>query len=199
MEAGQKSRPKSARKYRWKCWALLPSLLTSAYTVTMLTVLIGIFLYGIVWLPRHVDIPFFQILTIILLGPFLILFVFFWLWFVSWPIGRLLFSYLKVSPDGIEYRYWPSYGVRCSWDSVERLGEHRSFGLFRSDVLYLERAEPVGWQINVTLRRRLGLKTQYIVPLTGISGWPRGKLAEDLRQYIPHLLEGKTAEKQPEG
>jgi hypothetical protein len=156
------------------------------------------FVCAIVWLLQQESIQFFGIIAIVVLSIFLVPFVLFWLWFVSMPIGRLFLSYLKVTPDGVEYRYWPSYAVRCNWDDVEKLGEHRSFGIFPSDVLYLRSGEPIGPQITIALRRKLGLKTQYFVPLTGIQGWPEGRLANDLREYLPHILGSRHADEQPE-
>jgi hypothetical protein len=47
-----------------------------------------------------------------------------------------------------------------------------------------------GWPITQTLRQILGLKPIYVIPLTGMQGWPNGKLAAEIRQYAPQLFEG---------
>jgi len=107
--------------------------------------------------------------------------------------GNALFSYLRMSPEGVEYRSWPSYGVRCVWVDIEGLRTRRISGLFRSEELLLRRAEPVGPQITMTIRRVLGLTTQDLIPLTNLQGWPEGPLREQLRHYAPSIFDKPNA------
>ena len=102
--------------------------------------------------------------------------------------GNALFSCLRMSPEGVEYRSWPSYGVRCMWVDIEGLRTRRISGLFRSEELLLRHAEPVGPQITRTLRRVLGLTIQDLIPLTNLQGWPEGPLSEQLRHYAPSIF-----------
>jgi hypothetical protein len=114
-------------------------------------------------------------------------------------IGRAFFSYVLVSPQGLEYRYWPSYRIRCRWGDVECLGKYRSiFGLALHQVLFLKEDESTGWQGFVEVRRRLGADTQQFVPLTGIRGWPDGPFAEDLRCYLPALFAEEAVDTAPQ-
>jgi hypothetical protein len=196
MKTRQGSGSTPTRKYRWQWWALLPSLLTYVYMVPALSLAIGVLVYVIVWLLRWGNLQFYGIVVIVVLSMFLVPCVLLWLMLVSMPIGRLFLSYLKIAPDGVEYRYWPSYAVRCNWSDVERVGIHRSYGIFSSEVLYLKGGEPIGPQITMAFRRTLGLKTQYFIPLTGIRGWPDGGLANDLRQYLPHVFGSNNVDEQ---
>jgi len=124
----------------------------------------------------------------------LLLFVFFQ---VIRLIGRSFLSYVLVSSDGLEYCYWPTYRIRCSWDDVERVGKYRSIlGIIVYDVLYLKGGQAAGYRGPVRLRGLLGLGTQNVVPLTGIQGWPDGQFGDDLRRYLPQILTGEAKSEQ---
>jgi hypothetical protein len=165
------------------------NFISSIFLVPVLTVLILMQLFVAVWLPQQMGSQTLRLLMPVLLGPFIILFFLAWLFYTLVPIGRFLFSYLKISQHGLEYRYWPFYGLRCAWNDVDRLGTYRSLGFIPREVLYLKRAEPIRWQATMKLRQILGLSTQYFIPLTGIKGWPDGELANELRQRMPHLFD----------
>jgi len=154
------------------------------------------FVSGIISLSKDIESNSLGVLMIVFISSLIAPFACLWVCHLSIALGRLFCTYLKVSPTGIEYRHWPSYGLRCKWDDIESLGKRTSLGIFTSDVLLLERVEPIGWQISMTVRRKLGLNPKYFVPLTGIKGWPNGELAEDLQQYAPHLFKEKNSVKQ---
>jgi energy-coupling factor transporter transmembrane protein EcfT len=176
------------RTYRWAWWTLLLNFTTSLYIVPMLSIVIAIFGLIIALAFRDGKIDWISLTVAILFSPFILILLFFWLWFLLYPFGRLFFSYFKVSENGLEYRYWPSYGVRCTWDDLEQLGNYKSLGFIPYDVLNLKKGEPLGWPITMMMHQRLGLKTQYSVPLTGIQGWPNGELANQLRHFAPQLF-----------
>ncbi len=98
----------------------------------------------------------------------------------------MLVSRLDVTDQGLEYRYWPVYQIRCQWKDVASLTKRREITLV--DTLLLNRAEELGWPVTMTIRRLLGMNTQYFIPLNTLEGWPDGRLAELLRQYVPHLF-----------
>lgn len=54
-------------------------------------------------------------------------------------IPSLFLSYLKVSSDGLELRYWPLYKQLITWDEIDRIGKCRALIIFPSDALYLKR------------------------------------------------------------
>jgi hypothetical protein len=101
-------------------------------------------------------------------------------------VPSLFLSYLKVSPDGLELHYWPTYRVRVAWQEVERVGKCKLLGLFPCEALYLNRAEARGRKATI---REWGLAKRCIIPLSDFRGWPAGGLAEDLRRYVPHVFE----------
>ena len=113
-----------------------------------------------------------------------------------WPlvllcwVPELLLSYLKVSPAGLEVRYWPFYRLCARWEEVDRIDKHRVLGVFASDALFLKQAAPLGSRSilgpELWLRPRLD---QRLVVLNDFRGWQDGRLAEDLRLYIPDVME----------
>lgn len=108
------------------------------------------------------------------------------------PVGRFLFSYLKLSDDGLEYYYWPNYRAKCTWQDVERIGKWKSVWGIPHEALFVNQLETTGngWAITKNLRQTFSLsELPKILPLTGISGWPNGALAKELRHYIPHVFE----------
>ena len=179
---------KSMRTYRWAWWTILLNFATSLYMLLGLALIISILGLVIFTAFQGAKTNWIGIIVLVTLGPFVLLFVVFFVWFLIFPLGRFFFSYLRTSQTGIEYRYWPTYGARCAWDQVDRLGKYKSVGFIPYDVLYLKSAEPIGWPLMTTIRRKLGLKTQYLVPLTGIHGWPNGELADELRYRAPQLF-----------
>jgi len=188
--------PKGIR-FRLAWWAILvnfasllylvPGILAIAFAVWALS--LGLHDEGLkpftIFLLIIITLPLF-ILSLVLLCYFLIV------------IGQVLFSYLELSPLGIEYRKWPNYGLRCNWSDVEKKGVYQSLGIFPYDVLYLKKAEPVGWQLTMSIRRKLGLRQQCTITLTGIHGWPNGQLAKQLKKYIPEILSDQLPESKKE-
>lgn len=179
--------------YRWEWWIIFLNFSTSIYMLPALTLLIGMFGYFIYDMVKSSAVI--GIIIFAVFSPFILLFVIFWFWFLLYPFGRLFFSYFTISPEGIEYRYWPTYAVRCYWGDVEKIGKFKSLGLIAYDVLYLKQAKPIGKPIMMTLRNKFGLKTQYLVPLTGIHGWRQGKLKTELQKYAPQLFEDNVSDK----
>ncbi len=96
-------------------------------------------------------------------------------------------SFLLVSEEGLEYRYWPSYHVRCTWDDVEAIVQRR-MALVTADVLLLRRATELGLPITMKMRKKLGMDMQYFIPLNIIRDWPTGRLADALRHHAPRLF-----------
>lgn len=175
------------KKYRWAGWAILLNL------IIILVLISGVLMFGLVAWSFAADLfeaqaITFGMISIICFAPILFVLAILILPVFIQVVGGILFSYLKVTPIGMEYRKWPNYGLRCKWEDVERRGTYHIFGLIPGDVLYLKNAEPVGWQLTMSLRRRLGLPQQLVISLTGIQGWPNGQLAEQLKNYIPDIM-----------
>ena len=103
-------------------------------------------------------------------------------------IPEFFLSYLKVSPTGLEIRYWPYYQFRVNWEQIDRTGKYKVFGIFLSDVLYLKQSAPFGSQHVLGREIRLGHPQRFVV-LSDFEGWADGRLAGDLRRYIPEIME----------
>ncbi len=95
-------------------------------------------------------------------------------------------SRLDVSDAGLEYLYWPTYHIRCTWKDIETITKRRE--VVTADVILLRQATELGWPITMKLRKALGRSTQHFIPLNILEGWPEGKLAEQLRHHAPHLF-----------
>jgi uncharacterized Tic20 family protein len=106
------------------------------------------------------------------------------------------FSYVKISPDGIEQKNSPYKHIRCNWSDVDKLGK---FFLF-TDVIYLNSFEVVDMSLSLKSPFRFLRPKQAFISLTGYEGWSDGQLANDLKQYAPKLFENQPIpqETQPE-
>jgi hypothetical protein len=103
-------------------------------------------------------------------------------------IPELLLSYLKVSPAGLEIRYWPFYKLHVRWEQVDRLDKYKLLGILPSDVLYLKQSAPFGSLSIIGRELQLGQPQRFVV-LNDFRGWANGRLAENLRRYIPEIME----------
>jgi uncharacterized Tic20 family protein len=107
------------------------------------------------------------------------------------------FSYVKISPDGIEQKNSAYKHIRCNWSDVDKLGK---FFLF-TDVIYLNSFEVVDMSLSLKSPFRFLRPKQGFISLTGYEGWSDGQLANDLKQYAPKLFENQQIipqETQPE-
>jgi|GEM_PF-1575796 len=106
------------------------------------------------------------------------------------------FSYVKISPDGIEQKNSPYKHIRCNWFDVDKLGK---FFLF-TDVIYLNSYEVLGFSLSLKSPFRFLRPQQGFISLTGYEGWSDGQLASDIKQYAPKLFENQPIpqETQPE-
>lgn len=111
-------------------------------------------------------------------------------------VAMSFFSYVKISPDGIEQKNSPYKHIRCNWSDVDKLGK---FFLF-TDVIYLNSFEVVGMSLSLKSPFRFLRPKQGSISLTGYEGWSDGQLANDLKQYAPKLFENQPIpqEIQPE-
>ena len=126
----------------------------------------------------------FAILFGCLLTPLIILIAFVIIQ-VTMNVIMSFFSYIKISPDGIEQKNSPYKHIRCYWSDVDKLSKVFLF----TEVIYLKSFEVVG--MSLSLKSPLGFLSpkQGFISLMGYEGWPDGQLANDLKQYAPNLFE----------
>jgi hypothetical protein len=112
--------------------------------------------------------------------------------------GRLFRGYVRISPDGLEYRYWLNIGFRCDWSAVkDRIGKHRRRFPPWQRILYIRGPDWFGPTFVIVLVKLMGgcdvgrALRHLTLPLWGIQGWPNGEFARDLRRYAPHLFEAE--------
>lgn len=96
-----------------------------------------------------------------------------------------LFSYIKITPEGIEQKYALSRHIRCKWSNIDKFGKLFLF----TDVIYLNSYEVVGKSLALLSPFGFLRPKQGYIALQGFEGWSEGQLADDLKQYAPHLFE----------
>lgn len=99
------------------------------------------------------------------------------------------FSYIRISPDGIEQRHFPYIHIRSSWSEVDRISKV----MFFNDGLFLNSFEQIGPSLSLKWPFSLLRPKQAFISLTGFNGWPDGQLAKDLEHYLPGLLEAQLS------
>jgi hypothetical protein len=104
-------------------------------------------------------------------------------------IGRVIFSYLLISEDGLEYSLWPAHKIYCTWEDVDQI--KKSPLPFQGDILVIKRAQVSGL-LEILPRINNGdlgaAKTLPVIPLYQIDGWQNGKLVDELKKYVPNLF-----------
>jgi len=106
---------------------------------------------------------------------------------MTFNVIMYLFSYIKVTPDGIEQKQSPYKHIRCNWSDVDKLGK-----LFLiTDVIYLNSYEVLSFSLSLKSPFRFLRPKQGFISLTGYEGWSDGQLADDLKQYAPKLFENQ--------
>lgn len=182
--------PLEERKYSVGWWQKVLNFLPIFYFVPLTAVIAA---FSLLFIPnlQSAEPQLLGIIILVCLGSVLILMFCFCLFIIASAFFYAFGTYLKISFNGIEYLRWPYYGVRCTWDEVERL-ERRSLRGKNYDILYLRGGEPLGWQILAAIRRKFGISTRLAIPLTGFQGWPTGQLADDLCHYLPQIFSDET-------
>lgn len=103
-------------------------------------------------------------------------------------VGEVLFSYLEVSPQGMEYRIWPFYHLKFDWDEIESIERSRIMKIFPVDSL------------NVAVTNRSSFATTTVlkqsINISDFQGWPKGRLAEAIKTNAPGLF-GSIPDYQP--
>ena len=148
--------------------------------------LIAFILMGVSFVQADSKLDTYAIFFACLLTPIIVLLIFN---IVQMTIGVIasFFSYVKISPDGIEQKHSPYKHIRCNWSEVDKLGK---FFLF-TDVVYLHSYEVAGMSLSLKAPFKFLRPKQGFISLTGYDGWSDGQLANDLKQYAPKLFENQ--------
>ncbi len=101
-------------------------------------------------------------------------------------LPKLLFSYLRITENGIELFYWPNYHLSAKWEEIEQLGKVSYIWNNSQDVLIIRRIE--GKSITQGLDRHQAMQEKRIIPLEDFRGWPEGNLSDELQKHIPVIV-----------
>ena len=94
-------------------------------------------------------------------------------------------TFLRLSPDGLEYHRWPFKTITCKWNEVEKISQGNIMG-FTFSTLMLPKSE-IGLEIPIG-KGVLGSAKYKLVPLNDFRGWPNGELRDELRLYAPKFF-----------
>ncbi len=98
----------------------------------------------------------------------------------------IFMSRLDITDAGLEYQYWPTYHIRCSWEDVECIKKKRE--IVMADVIMLWHATELGKPITMKIRKKLGMDLQYFIPLNVFDEWPGGEIRDLLMRYAPQAF-----------
>ncbi len=177
---------KKTSRFRWKKRAIIPELLLDLFIIPMMIIIIGMF--GLI---IKLSFDLHQLLGValaIVFGSFGVLFFLMLVLLACAPFCRYKFNYLEVSKYGLEYRYWPSYHIKCSWGDLEKLSKYSMF--FASyDMLHLTKAERFSNSFLTAFYNFSRLSTKKTITISGFEGWPKGELENILKEHAPQLFE----------
>lgn len=97
---------------------------------------------------------------------------------------QCFFSYIKVTPDGIEHKVWLARHIRTGWPEVDRLGKFLFY-----DAVFLKSYEVIGFSPSYRWPWKLINFAQNAITVSTYQGWPQGRLADDLKRHAPGLFE----------
>jgi len=98
------------------------------------------------------------------------------------------FSFIRITPDGIEQRRSPFRQVKSTWSDVEKFGK---FQLVQ-DVVFIKSHLRNRKLAEISTPLNLLIPKQSFILLTGYEGWSEGGLKDDLKKYAPWLFENQS-------
>jgi len=104
--------------------------------------------------------------------------------FVNLTVVLDFFSYIRVTPDGIEQRRSPLRHVKCTWSELEKFGK---FQLVQ-DVIFIKSHSRNSKSAETSTPLNLLIPKQPFILLTGYEGWSEGSLKDTLKKYAPQLF-----------
>jgi hypothetical protein len=110
--------------------------------------------------------------------------------FVNLTVALDFFSYIRVTPDGIEQRRSPFRHVKCAWSELEKFGKLQLI----QDIILVKSPLQKRKTANVSTPVDLLMPKQPFILLNGYEGWSEGNLKDALKKYAPQLFE-KSSDK----
>jgi hypothetical protein len=185
------SEPIITRRYRLKWRHLIPRIIFIATPIALLLLAV----YGVVTITRTIFADFTPAsLLLVIPIPILLLVIYSQVMLLIFRIGNLFATYVDITPDGLEVRFWPLLHVVLRWPGIEKSVITRRFGR-NTRMLNLETAEVLPesaftlwyWQVFKPLKR-FAINSRQPLLLDVIDGYPEGDFANHLRQVAPQLF-----------
>lgn len=173
--------------YRWKLKSLIPYLPILLF-FCMFPAFLDLFVISVFKNTPLEEIPFIfwcaSIGAIFITASLLIA--------LSLPIIQAIFGYIKISPEGLEYKRWPLSKQIFKWEYVTSIHQGTINtqipflgGTIKYGSLLIQRSKP-GWEIK-TPSGVLGSRDYHGIPISEFQGWDDGSLVENLKLHAPHL------------
>ena len=167
-------------RYRWNIKSSL-GYLPLILGVGIVFVCFGMSLFWTIQ-SRHISGP--DLVTVWLFGVGTCIFGLGALFLLLIPLSQLIFGYVTISSDGLEYRRWPFTKIFCPWNDVESIHMGNVQGL-KYATLLIRRARP-GLELRIG-NNTLGSAKYRMIPISELRGWSDGSLLMDLRLHAPQL------------
>ena len=127
----------------------------------------------------------YTLLGVLLLLPFL-LFVLIMAIYYGCISVTSFFSYVKTTPEGIEYKYWPFANIRANWQDVDKINSTFLTGKFIS----LNKYEILGLSISfLGIFNKLRRTNQGMIPFKDSFQNKETTLSDEVKKYAPRLFE----------
>jgi len=141
---------------------------------------------------RSGELGSFGFFLFLLFGLAALVFAVFSLALIIIPVGRVLFSNLTLSDEGLVYQLWPLHKIRCTWNDVEEI--KKSPIPFHGDLLILKDAEVLGFHLLMDFNKgKFGVTpTIPVIPIYRFNGWHNGRLEDECRKFAPRLFVRST-------
>ena len=124
------------------------------------------------------------LLGFLILLPFLLLVLVMSIYHISISITSF-FSYIRTSPEGIEYKYWPFAYIRGKWQDVDKINVTSHTGKF----ILFNQYELLGLSISfLGFFKKLRKTEQGMIPIRENYCSKNAILLDEVKKYAPHAF-----------
>jgi uncharacterized Tic20 family protein len=175
----------------WYSAAVLLSSLMLIFTISIPVLIFGPLLVAYV---LKDGITVYSLLGMIFLFPFVILALATCIYRGSICIS-IFFAFIKTTPDGIQYKYWPFANIYGKWQDVDKINSPKLTG----KVIWLNKYEKLGRSISFTgFFNRLRKTDQGMIPLKDVFRSKETTLLNEVQKYAPQLFEQEIRSAAPQ-
>jgi hypothetical protein len=91
--------------------------------------------------------------------------------------------YVEITPSYIAFDLWPAYRGKCKWKDFERIQRQYVRSIFSEHLIFS--SGDIQYGRILRFQRRAFSNRSIGVQISEFKGWPKGKLAEEISQFIP--------------